>query len=114
MGTWTLGCPAGGIFAGEGHYVKKGKGLILHLKNVVKIKSPRGDYCEAEEESNPRGRDYLPHNLTSCERGHPSVQRKLKACIESVEIKACGRHTTDYSKCDANPVAVCRATVSCP
>ena len=113
MGTWTAICPNQGVYAGEGHYVKKGQGLIIHLKKVVKIKSPRGESCE-EEESNPRTRAYLPHGLTACERRHPAVQRKLKRAIKHLEIKCCGRHTTDYRGCSCNPVAVARATIPCP
>ena len=112
-GTWTAICPNQGVYAGEGHYIKKGKGLIIHLKKVVKIKSPRGESCE-EEESNPRTRGFLPSHPTSCERRHPKVQRKLARCIKPVELKCCGKYTTDYSGCSCNPVAVCRAVIPCP
>lgn len=107
-------CPNQGVYAGEGHYVKKGEGLAVHLKKVVKIKNPRDDTCEAEETSNPRTRDFLPHGLTSCEKRSPSVQKKLRGCIKAVELKCCGRHTKDYGSCSCNPVAVCRATIPCP
>ncbi len=111
-GTWTLTCPQGGIYAGKGHYAKGQNGFNLHLRKVVTIKAPRGDTCEAEDE-NPRTRAFLPHGLTSCERKSKHVQRKLSSCIESVEMKCCGEHTTDYSKCDCNPIAVCRASIPC-
>jgi len=110
MPTWTVTCPMGGVYAGEGHYFKKGEGLTVHLKKVVKIKSPRGETCEGEE-TNSRGN---PHSLTACERRHLSVRKERARCISSVEIKACGKRTKDYSKCKANPIAVCRATIPCP
>ena len=47
-----------------------------------------------------------PHSLSTCEK-------KQKSCIEKVELKCCGEHTTDYSGCTCNPVAVCRASVPC-
>jgi len=113
MGTWTVTCPNQGTYAGEGHYVKKGEKFELHLKKVVTIKKPHGETCEAEK-ANPRTRAFLPHVLTRCERASERVQRKLSGCIKSVEMKCCGKHTTDYSDCECNPIAVCRATVSCP
>jgi len=63
---------------------------------------------------NPRTRAYLPHNLTECEASHASVRKKLASCIKEAEVKCCGEHTTDYSECSCNPVAVCRASVPCP
>ena len=65
-------------------------------------------------EGNPRTRAFLPHGLTECEKEHPSVQKKLSSCIKQAEISCCGEHTKDYSKCSCNPIAVCRASVSCP
>jgi len=94
-GTWTATCPKGGVYAGEGHYVKKGEGIQLHLKKVVKIKAPKGESCEGN-----------PHSEPTC--------KKRKSCIKKVELKCCGKTTKDYSKCDCNPIAVCRATVPCP
>lgn len=112
MATWTVICPNQGIYAGEGHYVKRGKGLAVHLKEVVKIKSPRTGTCEGEP--NPRTRKFLPHGMTACEKKHKDVQAKLRSCIRQTELKCCGKHTTNYEKCACNPVAVCRATVGCP
>lgn len=63
---------------------------------------------------NPRTRAYLPSHLTACEKSHASVRKKLSRCIKEAELKCCGAHTTDYSKCSCNPVAVCRASVPCP
>lgn len=63
---------------------------------------------------NPRTRAYLPHNLTACEKTHPEVRAKLSEAIKALEVKCCGKHTTDYSGCSCNPVAVARATVKCP
>lgn len=114
MDTWTVTCPKGGVYAGKGHYAKGKNGFNLHLKKVVMIKKPRGESCEAEKSENPRTRKFLPHGLSSCERKHKGVQRKLSSCIKATELKCCGKHTTDYSACDCNPVAVCRATVPCP
>ena len=105
MGTWTAICPNQGVYAGEGHYSKKGEGLVLHLRKVVKIKDPRGESCESKGN---------PHGLTACEKKHPSILRKIRRCIKKVELKCCGKHTKDYSKCECNPVAVCRATIPCP
>ena len=113
-GTWTLTCPNQGVYAGEGHVVKRGKGFQLHLKNIVKIKSPKEESCDAETPKNPRTREFLPHGLTPCEKKHPSVRHKLQRAIKHLEIKCCGKHTTDYSKCSCNPVAVARATIPCP
>lgn len=63
---------------------------------------------------NPRGRDFLPHNLTACENQYPSVQKKLKSCIKDLELACCGEHTTDYAGCQCNPIAVCRSSIPCP
>lgn len=63
---------------------------------------------------NPRTRAYLPHGLTECEKEHPNIRKKLSSCIKAAEIKCCGEHTKDYSQCSCNPVAVCRASISCP
>jgi len=56
-------------------------------------------------------RAYLPHGLTVAEKGSKEIRKLLSSCIKQAEIQCCGRHTTDYSKCDCNPVAVCRASV---
>jgi len=61
----------------------------------------------------PRRR-YLPYGLTKCELSSPSVRRKLSRCIKKVEIRCCGKPTSDYSGCSCNPVAVCRASIPCP
>lgn len=63
---------------------------------------------------NPRTRAFLPHNLTKCEASHPEVKRRLAKAIKQIELKCCGKTTTDYSKCACNPVAVARASVKCP
>jgi len=66
---------------------------------------------------NPRTRGFLPHGLTGlteCEKEHSDIRRKLAKCIKKVELKCCGRHTKDYSACECNPVAVCRASIPCP
>jgi hypothetical protein len=60
---------------------------------------------------NPRTRAYLPHNLTAEEKADKKLAKALSSCIKQAEIKCCGEHTTDYSKCTCNPVAVCRASV---
>ena len=66
-----------------------------------------------EHAGNPRTRKFLPHGLTECEKEHPAVRKKLSSCIKKAELKCCGEHTTDYSSCSCNPVAVCRANVPC-
>lgn len=65
----------------------------------------------------PKTRKYLPHGLTKREKRSPSLRRKLAGCIRQVEKTACpksakkrGRY--DYKKCTANPVRVCRASLS--
>ena len=63
---------------------------------------------------NPRGRAFLPHGLTACEKSHPEVRAMLKRCIKEAEINCCGKATKDYSSCTCNPIAVCRASVACP
>lgn len=92
MGTWTATCPQGGVYAGEGHYTKKGEGMTLHLKKVVKIKDPEGESCQGN-----------PHSLGSCK--NKSVQRRRESCIRQVKKKC--------AKGECNPYAVCRATVPC-
>jgi hypothetical protein len=69
--------------------------------------------------SNPASaRKYLPHGLTTEEKGSKSLQEKLSRCIDKVEQRCCKGHSTilyedgaDYSQCSCNPVAVCRASV---
>ena len=62
--------------------------------------------------SNPVGRHYLPYGLTECEKGHPSVVKKLSRCIKKVEKREGCR--PPYIDCPVNPVAVCRASIKCP
>lgn len=62
--------------------------------------------------TNPHGRLYLPHGLTECEKDHPSVVKKLAACIRAVEERE--QCSPPYMDCVVNPVAVCRASISCP
>jgi len=59
----------------------------------------------------PFGRMFLPSGLTEEEKENKKTQKKLSSCIEKAEISCCGEHTTDYSKCECNPVAVCRASI---
>lgn len=61
---------------------------------------------------NPHGRLYLPHGLTECEKKHPDVAHRLASCIEDVEEKEDCK--PPYEGCQVNPVAVCRASVTCP
>lgn len=56
-------------------------------------------------------RAYLPRGLTRIEKDDPEIRKLLSRCIKSVEIKCCGGPTSDYSKCDCNPVAICRQSV---
>ena len=64
----------------------------------------------------PKGRRYLPFGLTAAEKRSPSLKRKLSSCIRSVEKRACPKRAKkdekfDYSKCEVNPVKVCRASL---
>jgi len=62
-------------------------------------------------------REYLPYGLTEEEKANPELLRKLSSCIRDVEKKSCPESAVgpdgkfDYSKCDVNPVAVCRASI---
>lgn len=56
-------------------------------------------------------RAYLPKGLTQIEKEDSELQKLLSRCIKKVEIRCCGGPETDYSKCECNPVAVCRASV---
>lgn len=113
VGVWSLTCPRGGKYEGECSYDKKGRKFVLECPTGLKVlKNPKGESCDAEE--NPRTRVFLPHGLTECEKEHGNIRRKLSSCIKKTEIKCCGKHTTEYSECSCNPVAVCRASVSCP
>lgn len=65
----------------------------------------------------PKKRKYLPYGLTEAEKADPKLRKKLARCIRKVEKKACpasakkkGKY--DYRKCLANPVAVCRVSIS--
>lgn len=61
---------------------------------------------------NPYPRKYEPHGLTECEKAHPKVVHKLRACIKKVEKReGC---SPPYTDCPVNPVAVCRVSVKCP
>lgn len=77
------------------------------------LESSEFDMRQALHESglNPGARSYLPHGLTGEERTHPALTHKLSQCIKEAEVSCCGQHTKDYSKCDCNPVAVCRSSV---
>lgn len=61
--------------------------------------------------SNPGTREFLPHGLTEHEEKSPHLQRKLSLCIKRAELRCCGVHTTDYSGCSCNPIAICRASI---
>lgn len=52
-----------------------------------------------------------PFGFTEKEKGSSSLRKKLQSCIEEAEISCCGEHTTDYSACSCNPVAVCRVSI---
>jgi len=62
-------------------------------------------------------RKYLPSGLTKAEKRSPALRKKLASCIKAVEKTACPKSarrkdgTYIYSRCRANPVAVCRAKV---
>ena len=61
-------------------------------------------------------RKYLPYGLTAAEKRSPALRKKLASCIKQVEKTACPKSAKkrgkyDYSKCSANPVAVCRASL---
>jgi hypothetical protein len=56
-------------------------------------------------------RKYLPFHLTVEEKEDEKTQELLSRCIKKVEVKCCGGHTTDYSKCTCIPPAVCRASM---
>jgi len=61
-------------------------------------------------------RAYLPRGLTKREKASSALRKKLASCIRQVEKTACPpsakkRGKYDYSKCSANPVAVCRASL---
>lgn len=72
------------------------------------------DFKRFPSHGNPRTREFLPHNLTTCEKEHSEIRKKLSHCIKEAEVKCCGEHTSDYSGCSCNPVAVCRIAVPCP
>lgn len=57
-------------------------------------------------------RAYLPHGLTEKEKEDGELRGLLSRCVKSVEKTQCpaGFHG-DYSLCESNPVAVCRASV---
>jgi hypothetical protein len=130
MGIWHLVCPNGGEYKCEGHYVGgHGKPFSLHCSTIKTIKAPKQGGCVdaplADSTSgdlrsritvsdNPRTRGFLPHGLTSCEKAHRDVRRKLASCIKETEKRCCGRLTKHYDSCSCNPVAVCRASVPCP
>ena len=64
----------------------------------------------------PKKRQYLPRGLTKREKASPALRKKLASCIRQVEKTACPKSALrrgkyDYSKCSANPVAVCRASL---
>jgi hypothetical protein len=65
-----------------------------------------------EAELNPSPRKYEPHGLTECEKEHPKILHKLQSCIKKVEKReGC---SPPYTDCPVNPVAVCRASITCP
>lgn len=61
-------------------------------------------------------RAYLPYGLSKAERRSPSLRRKLSSCIRQVEKSACPKSAKKkghyvYSRCEVNPVAVCRSAL---
>jgi len=60
-------------------------------------------------------RKYLPKGLTKAEKRSPALRKKLARCIKAVEKSSCPKSakrkdgTFDYSRCRANPAAVCRS-----
>jgi hypothetical protein len=58
-------------------------------------------------------RQYLPYGLTEKEKRDLEERKLLSRCIKSVEKKQCPPDFKgNYSLCSANPVAVCRASVT--
>lgn len=57
-------------------------------------------------------RAYLPRGLTEEEKASPEGQAKLARCIKHLEETQCPKgFNGDYSRCEGNPVAICRASV---
>lgn len=90
------------------------KQYYFNLANWAREKRRQILDGEFKVKGNPRTRAFLPHGLTECEKSHANVRKALASCIKQAEVKCCGETTTDYSKCDCNPVAVCRASIPCP
>jgi len=67
---------------------------------------------EHSHSDNPAPRKHQPFAWTECEKQHPEVKRKLRACIKKVEKREGCK--PPYDGCPVNPVAVCRASVRCP
>jgi len=61
-------------------------------------------------------RAYLPYGLTKAEKRSPALRKKLSSCIRQVEKASCPKSAKragkyDYSRCEVNPVAVCRSAL---
>lgn len=97
---------------------QKKKEFLYHLGNLARalrrnMEADDWNINNVLKESglNPHPRAFLPHGLTEIEKSHADVRSKLASCIRKVEISCCGSHTSDYSGCRCNPVAVCRAAL---
>lgn len=85
-------------------------------KNFLKIaeefardvrKCHEAGFCSSDRKPFPHPKGTLPRGFTACESKHPSVLKKISACVASI-------HERPKSQQPTNAFAVCRASISCP
>jgi len=87
----------------ERMFYTKLSSLARNLRKSIE----QAEFTFPKSSVNPGRRRFLPSGLTSCERKHPNVQRKLSRCIKKLEPEErAGRIES--------AVAVCRKSIRCP
>lgn len=91
-------------------------GLASEMPTLAKSKEEAEFYLNLAKLAREKREEILDKNfkdppLTEKEKASPKLEKKLESCISQAEISCCGEHTTDYSQCSCNPVAVCRASI---
>ena len=99
-----------GLSVKEKQFYDELGGLMRNIRKTMEVEEfdlDKAIHSVSHAHNNPLPRKYLPFGLTACEKKHPSVVRKLAACIKELEPKQLRGEIK-------SAVAVCRASIKCP
>ena len=95
-------------------------GLASEMPTLAKSKDEAEFYMNLAKLAREKREEILDANFKGGDPAGPKgeddppahVSAKMERCRREVEVKCCGKETSDYSNCTCNPAAVCYATVS--